>query len=226
MMNEQWFLQIKYRTLPELVLKVSSGPAGLPLAQYLKTHRVPFRNIRSHLQGYSVALHFGISYITQAMGLENMTTFAEKTSVIYLNETGFATFMADGEILIQTQGTPIIGDKVEELTIMNLSGLTDITAEQYAAFLCQHQRLIKRQQHILHALDINAGLHELAQEIAVQFCDPFKSIEQETDPATKIWLNKVCQYLSDPSWNGNGKKNAQINKMSTAAGSSTTKDII
>ncbi|KAG2172639.1 hypothetical protein INT44_002654 [Umbelopsis vinacea] len=42
-----------------------------------------------------------------------------------------------------------IGDKFEELTIMNLSGLTDITAEQYKALP-----------------NINAGLHELAQEIA------------------------------------------------------------
>ncbi|KAI9286755.1 hypothetical protein BC943DRAFT_321324 [Umbelopsis sp. AD052] len=158
------------------------------------------------------------------MGLENMTIFAEKTSVIYLNDTGFATFMANGEILIQTQGTPIIGDKVEELTIMNLSGLTDITAEQYTAFAryspthamihgtklpgkqgvtniffsindCSKDSNIYYMRWVIswdrsliykNIKDINAGPHELTQEIAVQFCDPFKSIVQDTDPALRF----------------------------------------
>jgi hypothetical protein len=53
--------------------------------------------------------------------------------------------------------------------------------------------------------DTNAELHQVAHEVASQFCDPFKSIVQETDPATKLWLGKVCQYMPDPSWNGNGK---------------------
>ncbi|KAI8578327.1 hypothetical protein K450DRAFT_247415 [Umbelopsis ramanniana AG] len=297
------------------VLITGAGPAGLTLAQYLKTHHVPFRIIEkaseSRLQGYSVTLHFGIPYITQAMGQEKMDGFAEKTSVLYTDVTGFATVTADGEILIQTRGTPtivgtgfranrsrlrqflldgldletgvevtgvefpsdgvviaksnkgdimadiivgadglhssirqsIIGDKVEELTIMNLSGSTHITAEQYKAFAkyspthamvhgtklpgkegvaniffgindfskdnnTYHMRWVISWDRALIYNDIpntNAGLHEFAQEIASQFCEPFKSIVQETDPTSKIWLGKVCQYMPDPSWNGNGK---------------------
>ncbi|KAG2172642.1 hypothetical protein INT44_002657 [Umbelopsis vinacea] len=42
------------------------------------------------------------------MGQENMATFSEKISVIYTDETGFATVTADGEILIPIRGTPTI----------------------------------------------------------------------------------------------------------------------
>ncbi|CAM0140435.1 hypothetical protein VKS41_006446 [Umbelopsis sp. WA50703] len=296
------------------VLIAGAGPAGLALAQYLKTHNVPFRIVEkaseSRLQGYSVSLHFGIPYITQAMGPERMDRFEEKTSVNHTKDTGFATITADGEILLQSRGTPtiigtgiranrarlrqalldgldletgveitgveftdngvlakctkgditadiivgadglnsavrksIIGDKVEELTVVTLSGSRDITAEQHAAFakyspthvMIHGKKLpgekgvpnlfysvndVSRDNKIYNirwiiswdrALiyedipETNAGLHEFAHEVASRFSDPFKSIVQETDPATKLWLGKVCQYMPDSSWNGHGK---------------------
>ncbi|KAI9286750.1 hypothetical protein BC943DRAFT_321319 [Umbelopsis sp. AD052] len=256
-------------------------------------HSVSLRkHPKSRLQGYSVAIHFGIPYITQAMGQENMATFAEKISVIYTDDTGFATVTADREILIPIRGTPtivgtgfranrsrlrqyllnglnletgvestgielpvdgvviaiinkgdnmadiivgadglhssirqsIIGDKVEELTIMNLSGSTDITTEQYKTFakyspthamihgtklpgkqgvaniffsindfskdnITYHMRwVISWDIALIHKNipETNAALYELAKEIAVQFCDPFKSIVQDTDPALRF----------------------------------------
>jgi hypothetical protein len=45
------------------------------------------------------------------MGQDNMDGFEEKTSVLYTNDTGFATITADGEVLIQTRGTPTIVGK-------------------------------------------------------------------------------------------------------------------
>ncbi|CAO3666862.1 unnamed protein product [Umbelopsis ramanniana] len=297
------------------VLIAGAGPAGLALAQYLKTHRVPFRIVEkaceSRLQGYSVTLHFGIPYLAQAMGQDRMDGFEEKTSVLYTNDTGFATVTADGEILIQTRGTPtivgagiranrsrlrqflldnldletgvevtgvelssngiviaksnkgdlfadiivgadglhssirqsIIGDKVDELTITTLSASTDITAEQYQAFFkyspthaMVHGKKLPGEDGVSNLFfgindvskdnntynirwmiswdrarsykdipDTNASLHKFAHDIASQFCDPFKSIVQGTDPATKLWVGKVCQYMPDPCWNGNGQ---------------------
>jgi 2-polyprenyl-6-methoxyphenol hydroxylase-like FAD-dependent oxidoreductase len=96
-------------------LIAGAGPAGPALAQYLKNHHVSFRIVEkaceSRLQGYSVSLHFGIPYLAQAMGQDNMDGFEEKTSVLYTDDTGFATVTADGEILIQTRSTPTIVGK-------------------------------------------------------------------------------------------------------------------
>jgi hypothetical protein len=65
------------------------------LAQYLKTHGIPYRIVEKsngdRLQGYSVSLHFALEYLTKAMGEEKMKSIVEKTSVDYRDETAFAT---------------------------------------------------------------------------------------------------------------------------------------
>jgi 2-polyprenyl-6-methoxyphenol hydroxylase-like FAD-dependent oxidoreductase len=188
------------------VLIVGAGPAGLSLAQYLKTHGIPYHIVEKsngdRLQGYSVSLHFALEYLTKAMGKEKMDSIVEKTSVNYRDETAFATVDHLGNVVMKSNGTPtligygiranrsrlrkflldgidiemdvdatgvvftgngpvlktnkgdmsadvivgadglhsavrtsIIGDKVEELSIVNLSASREISAEEHAEFI-------------------------------------------------------------------------------------------
>ncbi|KAI8584527.1 hypothetical protein K450DRAFT_216758 [Umbelopsis ramanniana AG] len=188
------------------VLIVGAGPAGLSLAQYLKTHGIPYRIVEKsngdRLQGYSVSLHFAFEHLTKAMGEEKMKSIVEKTSVNYRDETAFATvdhlgnpvmksngsptligygiranrsrlrkflldgidvemdvdatgvvFTDDGPVLKTNKGdmladvivgadglhsavrTSVIGDKVEETNIVNLSTSRNISAEEHAEFI-------------------------------------------------------------------------------------------
>ncbi|KAG2174583.1 hypothetical protein INT44_006846 [Umbelopsis vinacea] len=94
------------------VLIVGAGPAGLSLAQYLKTHGIPYRIVEKsnddRLQGYSVSLHFALEYLAKAMGEEKMKSIVEKTSVNYRDETAFSTVDHLGQPVMKSNGSPTL----------------------------------------------------------------------------------------------------------------------